>query len=126
MSPPEQIPPHRLFLRGYRGGAPSALASIVLLVLVSCAPEPQPIGATTNEEKRAKIEAMYQECRHDFPDAEEIDVEAFLKLQARGEVLVVDVREDDERAVSTIPGAISKQAFDEIKNDLGDVPVVVH
>ena len=126
MTSTEQKPLHPLFLLGDWGGASSPLAAIALLVLVACAPEPRPVGPTTNEEKRAKIEALYEEFRPDFPDAEEIDVEGFLKLQARGEVLLVDVREDHERAVSTIPGAMSKEAFEEIKNDLRDVPVVVH
>lgn len=126
MSPIEEIPRHRVFLPGSWGGAPSALAAIVFLVLVSCAPEPRPAGPTANEEKRVKIEAMYEEFRPDFPDAEEIDVKEFLKLRARGEVLLVDVREDYERAVSIIPGAMSKESFEEIRNDLADVPVVVH
>ena len=126
MSPIIQMPLHRLFVPGHRGGTLSALAAIAFLVLVNCAPQHRPVGPTTNDEKRAKIEAMYEEFRPEFPDAEEIDVEGFLKLQARGEVLLVDVREDKERAISTIPGSISKADFEELGDDLIDVPVVVH
>ncbi len=126
MTPTKQISPHRLIAPGDWGGVLPALATVVFLVLIRCAPGPGPVGTSTNEEKRAKIEAMYEEFQPDFPDAEEIDVEGFLKLQARGEVLLVDVREHDERAISTIPGSISKEAFEEIADDLADVPVVVH
>ena len=126
MSVLRHILPRRFFIPSSWSGAPSFLAAIALLVLARCAPEPGSVGTTTNEEKRAKIEAMYEEFRPEFPDAEEIDVEGFLKLQARGEVLLVDVREHDERAISTIPGSISKEAFEEIADDLADVPVVVH
>ena len=126
MTPTKQISPHRFIVPGHWGGAPPTLAAVVSLVLICCAPGPGPVGTSTNEEKRAKIEAMYEEFRPEFPDAEEIDVEGFLKLQARGEVLLVDVREHDERAISTIPGSISKEAFEEIAADLADVPVVVH
>ena len=121
MSPIKQMPLHRLFVPGHRGATLSALAAIAFLVLVNCAPQHRPVGPTTNDEKRAKIEAMYEEFRPDFPDAEEIDVEGFLKLQARGEVLLVDVREDKERAISTIPGSISKADFEELGDDLIDV-----
>jgi hypothetical protein len=82
---------------------------IVFLLLVSCAPDPIPEGLAGDEARRARVEAMYEAFRSDFPDVKEIDVQEFVELQERGVVVIIDLREDAERAVSMSPEPFAKR-----------------
>ena len=62
-------------------------------------------------EKRQKIDTLYSEYEKSFPNAPRITVDALLDLMSRERVVLVDVREARERAISVIPGAISLDAF---------------
>lgn len=82
--------------------------------------------AQTDAERKAAIEATYREFQPEFPEMSEVSVLELLRLRAEKDVMIVDVREPRERTVSIIPGAISKEAFELLKEDLGGVPIVVH
>ena len=70
-------------------------------------------GDLPDAEKRARIEELYESYRGGFPDAPEITVEALVRELAGPEPpVLVDVRSDDEREVSTLPGAISQKEFE--------------
>jgi rhodanese-related sulfurtransferase len=60
----------------------------------------------------AKVQQMYQGYRADFegvPEVQPSELEALLKA---GDVVLVDTRTPEERAVSRLPGAIDAEAFD--------------
>jgi sodium/bile acid cotransporter 7 len=70
-------------------------------------------GDLPDAEKRARIEELCESYHRDFPDAPEITVDALAgKLAGPEPPVLVDVRSDDEREVSTLPGAISKKEFE--------------
>ena len=104
MSVIQQIFPRPFSIRGPQSAVLSALAAISILVLVSCASEPGPVGPSTDDERRAKIEAMYEEFQPDFPDADEIDV------------VVLD---------RTMPNVGGEEAFDEIRRIRPDAHIIL-
>lgn len=59
-----------------------------------------------------QIQEMYQEYKAagfaQVPDCSAMDLQ---KMQTAHAVILIDVRSDEERAVSTIPGAISMETF---------------
>lgn len=79
----------------------------------------------TDDAKERRIEEMYLKYRADFPDAPEIEAAELDLLHADG-ALIVDVREPAEFAVSRIPGAISKTAFEQDKERYRDRRVVAY
>lgn len=65
-----------------------------------------------DDEKRERIEALYARSRRQFPEVPEMTVD---ELQARRddeELVLVDVRQPQERAVSMIPGAIASEELE--------------
>ena len=102
------------------------LAPAFLAAISGCTSEPTPAQGQTDAQKRSAIDAMYGDLRPDFSDAAEISVEDLLRLQDSQEVLIVDVREPEERAVSIIPGAVSKEVFETLKADISDEVIIVH
>ncbi|WP_051261779.1 rhodanese-like domain-containing protein [Desulfovibrio inopinatus] len=58
-------------------------------------------------QKRLAVSEMYYEYKQKFPDVIDIRPEEAIQLLGEGNVIFVDDREPKERAVSTIPGAIS-------------------
>ncbi len=80
----------------------------------------------TDEEKRSAIAGMYRGYHKDFPDIVDISVDDLAKLRENEDVVIVDVREPNEQAVSMIPGAITKEEFERRKVELRDKPIVVH
>lgn len=67
-------------------------------------------GDRDTKKKMLKMYRQYQE--EAFPNAPEISVDSLLKLISRDSVVLVDVREPKERAVSRIPHAIDREAFE--------------
>ena len=111
------------FLTSFRGlNRISAL--FVVCLMAACGDEGPGLEFSGDEEKRAAIEKMYGEYQFDFPSAREISVEEFVELREREDILLVDVREPEERAVSGIPGAVSKEEFEGLKKK-GTHPLVV-
>jgi rhodanese-related sulfurtransferase len=84
--------------------------SAIALVIGGACQNP---GGLPDAEKRARIDELYESYRSDFPDASEMTVETLVgKLAGAEPPVLVDVRSDDEREVSTLPGAISKKEFE--------------
>jgi len=77
-------------------------------------------------EINSEIHRLYESYRKDFPSVNGITPEALAALRAAREVVLVDVREPEERAVSIIPGAITREEFEATKSQLGDRPVVAY
>ena len=66
----------------------------------------------TELEKMQLVDSRYETYRTDFPGIAEIEVTRGRKLLAEGEkVVFIDTRRPEERAVSTLPGAISEEAY---------------
>lgn len=60
----------------------------------------------------AIIARMYRNYAEDFPDVEAITVTELQQWQQQKDIVLVDVRDPKERAVSILPGAISKAEFE--------------
>ena len=80
----------------------------------------------STEEKKAAIQDMYEDYREGFPDVPEIDPHALAKAIEDESVVVVDVRDPREWAVSRIPGAIPKSEFEANKVTYKDRPIVAY
>lgn len=78
-----------------------------------------------DEARKAAIDTMYRGIKErSFPEVKDITVEA---LQADAEhYMLVDVRTDEERAVSMLPGAISKDVYENPDGEYKGFPVVVY
>ncbi len=68
--------------------------------------------SSSDREKAARIEAMYERYRGSFPDEPEITVAELLRTKAEQAAVLSDVREAEERAVSIIPGAMTPAQFE--------------
>ena len=80
----------------------------------------------SDDAKRQRIEAMYQKSRRSFPEVAEVTPDEFQALQSSEKVVLVDVRTDEERAVSMIPGAIASAQFEQQQADYKDAAVAVY
>jgi len=92
---------------------PLGAALAALIALGGC--RGNDVSGTSDAEKLRTIEAMYEEYKQDFTDAPDVSVDRLLTMLDEGDVVIVDGRPDEERAVSMIPGAIS---IDELERDL--------
>lgn len=103
-------------------------AALCLLVVVAgCgASTPQSTNPLSDAQKRSRIEAMGAEYQHAFPDVPEVATDELSQWLETGDVVLVDVRSEDERKVSGIPGAISKAAFEENEDAYADKTVVTY
>lgn len=99
----------------------------LLVGVANCAegPATRP-NADPDAADRTEIDAMYADYRKDFPDVKEISAEELVDLRKREDVVVVDVREPREMAVSMIPGAISKTEFEQKIDEFKNRPIVTH
>ena len=87
-------------------------ALLFLVVALLLAPA---VASCSQEElddaaRKDKVFAMYDEYSEDFPGVRDISPEDALALD-ESERVFVDVRPEEERAVSIIPGAISANEF---------------
>jgi sodium/bile acid cotransporter 7 len=65
----------------------------------------------TDEDKRQKVEKMYDGYKKRFPEVEDISPKIAAALAAGQKVVFIDVREPEEQRVSMLPGAISDKEF---------------
>jgi len=101
---------------------PAAL--FILSCFTGCA---TPTSDLTDESRRDRIETMYQKYQPEFPGIQEVTPIQVVEMLANDHsVVIVDVREPKERAVSTLPGALSKSEFEERRQELQDKKVVVY
>lgn len=96
------------------------------LLLTAC--NSTDIGPTpaTNATPLEQIETMYAEYREDFPEVKEITPRGVADLQKSDGIVLVDVREPKEQAVSMIPGAITAEAFAAAEETYRDKTVVTY
>ncbi len=82
----------------------------------------------TDEQKRARIDAMYQGTKAKaFPNVPEISAEEIRQRQDDGEKFVfVDVRAPQEQEVSMIRGAVTLQEFEANPDRCEDATVVCY
>ena len=70
----------------------------------------------SDDGKRQKIDALYRNYAREFPQVEGITVEELQKLQQLQKqaknIVLVDVRSPEERAVSIVPGAVAADEFE--------------
>ena len=57
--------------------------------------------------KQLEIERLYERSKRQFPEIDDLTVEEFDRLRETTEVVLVDVRNPPEQAVSMIPGSIT-------------------
>ena len=62
--------------------------------------------------KLQRIDEMVADYRSEFPGAEGVAVDQVMEWHDLGDVVFVDVRTAEERAISTLPGAISGDEFE--------------
>ncbi len=82
------------------------LALMALAALAACSRPP-----ADDAGRKAQVDALYADYKKSFPQTPEITAEAAVALAARGELLPIDVREPAERAVSTLPGAVTAKEY---------------
>ena len=63
-------------------------------------------------ERRVVLEQMVEDVREDYPDVATISAAALRAALPGGDFVLVDVRTDAERRVSTLPGAITSEEFE--------------
>jgi len=112
-----------------RGGVVGRMASVLSWASLVLAPVAgcQDPGELSDPQKRNRIDEMYEGYKKKFPDAPEVTVETLMVQLAGPEPpVLVDTRDDDERAVSTIPGALSREEFEARRDEFGGRPVVTY
>ena len=100
--------------------------ALLLAIGINCTPAGPKTSPDDDPARRAAVDEMYSEYRSDFPQAPEITVVELLERQAQEDILLVDVREPEERAISHIPGSISKEDFEQRRNEDALPPVVAY
>jgi rhodanese-related sulfurtransferase len=105
---------------GWRG-----LVVAVLLVTIACLPVALR-AEMSDKQKKAAVYAMYADYRSDFPQVPDMHPREAMDLMAEGRVVFVDTREPEEMAVSTLPGALSRDQFLQQASRYADRQVVVY
>jgi len=102
---------------------------LILLVgclLTSCNGLRSGNTSTTDATRLDQIETMYAGYRKDFPEVKEITPQGVADLQKSDGIVLVDVREPEEQAVSMLPGAITAAAFAAAEDTYRDKTVVTY
>jgi rhodanese-related sulfurtransferase len=95
--------------------------SCVVALLAGCRESP-----LSDAEKAEKIEQLATEYRWAYPGVPELTVEDFLARRTDQPFVIVDVRDDEERAVSIIPGALSKGEFERREEEFSGTPILAY
>ncbi len=112
------------------GSAGWRLIAVILTVLgVSALFLVAPSAETimSDEQKRQKIDSLYQKYQRKFPQVEGITASQLqMELQEGRELVLIDVRKPEEQAVSMIPGALTQEQFEERQDSLRDKEIVTY
>ena len=92
---------------------------IVLISISSCQ-----AGVINDASQHDRVMRMYREYAEEFPLVKGISVTELQQRQL--ELVLVDVRSPEEIAVSFIPGAITKEKFEDNLDKYRDATVVVY
>lgn len=107
--------------RGRRSGGPGAVRaprvraaiwSVALVAALSPSAATHAQSRDTEAGRRAILERTVAAIRADHPDVATTTAAALREALPTGDFIVVDVRTDGERAVSTLPGAITAKDFE--------------
>ena len=96
--------------------------ALALLAATGCGAR----APVTDEEKRARVEAMVAEVERRFPEVEVVTVAEVGRLLESGSVVLVDARSAREREVSWIPGSITADEFEQDPDRYADRTVVAY
>jgi sodium/bile acid cotransporter 7 len=80
----------------------------------------------SDAEKRETINGMYEGYKQSFANTPDLSVSELVALRVAEEVVVVDVREREEFAVSHIPGAVFIDDFEAHREKHRDKKVVAY
>ena len=92
----------------WRPSAFALVAAIFLFPVAACAQ-----ARDSEAGRRLELERRVAEIKAEHPDVATITAVALKEALPAGNFVLVDVRTDKERAVSTLPGAISARVFEE-------------
>ncbi|MFQ5584392.1 MAG: rhodanese-like domain-containing protein, partial [Calditrichia bacterium] len=96
---------------------------LTFLVLAGCGQTSA--GKLNDEQKKERIQSMYESYKEkSFPDAPGLTAQDYLKLNEEEKIILIDVREKKEMEVSVIPGAITRDEFEDNKDKYRDYKVV--
>ena len=79
---------------------------VVPALLAACESQP-----ATDPDRKAKAYALYEGYKKEFPEAAAVRPEEALRLWQDGGVVFIDARSEAERAVSSLPEAVSEQDY---------------
>lgn len=80
----------------------------------------------SQDERRRTLEGMVARVGRRFADVKTISPAELRERLPADDTVLVDVRSPAERAVSTLPGAITPDEFENRLDDLGDCTVVAY
>ena len=80
----------------------------------------------SQEDRRRALEEMISQVSRRFPDVKTINAATLRERLPADDTVLVDVRPPAERAVSTLPGAITPEEFEGRLDELGDCTVVAY
>ena len=80
----------------------------------------------SQDDKRRALDGMISQVSRRYPDVNTISAAALRERLPGGDTVLVDVRSPAERAVSTLPGAITPEDFEEQLDEIGDCAVVAY
>ena len=83
-------------------------------------------GTASQDDKRRALEGMVSQVSRRFPDVQTITATTLRERLPADATVLVDVRSPAERAVSTLPGAITPEEFESRRDELGDCTVVAY
>lgn len=115
-----------LVLHAVGPGSFAAVAGVATLTGLST---PAPANAQSRDAaagRRVVLEKMVQEIREDYPDVATISAAALRDALSTEDFVLVDVRTDRERRVSTLPGAITGTEFESRLEELAGRTVVAY
>jgi sodium/bile acid cotransporter 7 len=84
---------------------------IWMIMMISMTPKALAGTAMSDDEKKEIVYGMYAGYKKKFPTVTDVSPQKAMTLMKTGKVVFVDTRTPEEMAVSTLPGAISKEAF---------------
>ena len=102
-------------MQASHGARAARLALGLALLPFACSRQEETV-TTPPAERARRIEEMFQESRKLFPEVPLVLPAELATLQAKEKIVLVDVREPAERAVSILPSAISKADFERTRD----------
>ena len=100
----------------------------MLLIAVACHYPVSHIDAAeqqlTEQEKRDRIEKMYEEYTRSFAEVSDLSPHQAMDLMETQKVILVDVRRTEEQEISMLPGAVTTEDFLENLNEYEDKMVI--